>query len=159
MAKDYLAADGSRQSAQEKAEEARVRARIEDVWDIEVTPYHQWDQMDWRGVRNKRTVANFEHKGRRIPSDKYATVFMSQHKYMTLLMTYLATGVPGIFIASWSDGIIKYLNVGDVIPRKLIEAGHNELRVGETRYAVEPCFEIDIDEMTPLPEYEQRWPF
>jgi hypothetical protein len=151
--------DGSRQSREEKSEEARVRRQIEDVWGIEVIPYHQWDQMDWRGVRGSRTVANFEHKGRTIPSDKYETVFLSQHKYMTLLMSYLATGTQGLFVVSWSDGVIRYVNVADMVPRRLMECGHNDLRIAETRLAVEPCFRIRISEMELLPDTEQKWPF
>lgn len=127
--------------------EDMVRSYLSEQWACKVMEYPQFHGIDWYAVRDKRVLANIEFKGRNHASDKYPTVYLSQNKYLTLLLSYLATGTPGLFVVRWADGAVASLDVGTVTPKELVVAGAGRLRHGETRLAQEPCLEIPIDMM------------
>lgn len=127
-----------------------VRQHLADRWQCEVIEYPQFHGIDWYAVRDKKVIANIEFKGRKHVSGKYPTVYLSQNKYLTLLVSTIATNVAGLFVARWADGLVRMVDVTQLIPGNLQVAGAGRLRNGETRLAVEPMIEIPVSQMMEL---------
>lgn len=132
---------------EDAAVEEQVRQYLSQQWKCEVVEYPQFHGIDWFAAHDKKVIANIEFKGRNHPSTKYRTVYLSQNKYLTLLIASISVGVPGLFVARWSDGVVRMVDTQFLVPGQLGVAGTGQLRNGETRLQVEPMIEIPIEQM------------
>jgi hypothetical protein len=61
--------------------------------------------IDYLMMRGSTTVAWVEVKERKNPRARYPTYTVSLYKYLNLLDLAAKTGVPGLILVGWSDGV------------------------------------------------------
>lgn len=78
-------------------------------WDFQRTGYY--DNYDLMFMREGRLVGIGEIKNRNHEHNRYDSVFLSAHKWLTLVTASQGLGVPGLFIVSFTDQIrTKYVS-------------------------------------------------
>ena len=142
--------DGAWLQPEDRTAEDQTRALLAAHLGCAVHPYPQFHGIDWYAENGKQVVANVEFKNRAHEIGKYPTVYLSQNKYLTLLLAYLSTSTPGYFLVRWSGGEVRGLTIAEWAPGRLVTAGAAVKRQGEARLAQEPCFEVPVSEMWAL---------
>lgn len=132
----------------DRANEEEVRAAVEAAWNVDLKRYGgHFDAIDFYAVRAGKIAAHVEIKSRSHASGKFPTVFLNQRKWHSLLMTWLYTGLPSIFVVRFTDGI-RWIDVREVDARKIRMGGCS--RVVKAKSDVEPVIEVPVDQMNTL---------
>lgn len=135
-------------NAADAANEEQVRAAIEAAWGVELRRYGgHFDAIDWYALRAGKIAANVELKSRTHESGKHPTVFLNMRKWHSLLIAWLYTGRPSIFVVKFEDGI-RWIDVAKVDARNVRIGGCS--RIVKARSDVEPVIEVPIADMTIL---------
>lgn len=158
MTSDYysrdidLNSDGTQTFATEgdKANERRVDALIERLWNCTVHPLPALFPIDRYLEQHNRLVAYLEIKtaNRRAADTTFA--FLNHRKYLYLMSASLWTNVPGVFVHQNLDEV-RWINVADVVPGE-IEMGGTRTRV-KSATDREPIIRIPLTDMTLLHTY------
>lgn len=132
-------------NAGDKANEEHVRAVLEAAWDVTLHPYGgHFTPIDMYAVRDGKPVANVEVKCRTHASDKYATIYLNFRKWHQLIVPWVFTGLPSIFVVKFVNEI-RFIDVAKVDARNVRVGGCS--RVVKAKSDIEPVIEIPIREM------------
>lgn len=140
------------QSPEDLSVQLEISKQVEVAFECQARNYGTLDPVDWFLLRNGRTFAYAEFKGRKNPSTQYPTVFFSLAKYHSIFLKAIA-GFQGWFVVKWSDGIVKFLDIMDVDPRDN-SLGGRPLRDGATN-DMEPIIYVPIRDMSFLPRQDR----
>jgi hypothetical protein len=134
------------ETAEQREKEEALRKLIEASRPgLALHKLHGAAAVDWYGVRDSRIVAFYELKRRAHPVDKYPTVFMSWRKWITLQLTALAFGVPGVFVVQFADSL-RWIDVRKV-SGALSLAGRTDRGLEND---IEPIIEVPVESMAVL---------
>jgi phospholipase C len=105
-------------------------------WGVELHASAPLDPYDYWATRDRRTVAIFELKNRGHAHGARDCDWMDVHKWSTLTELSLAFQVPALWVVTWSDGPIGWLNVAHVDTRRHTVVGRQDRGPGERRWAI-----------------------
>jgi hypothetical protein len=127
-------------SAADAAIEQEVADTLAVAWACEIRSYGGKDHIDYYAIRDEETVAFMELKARKVPHNKYPTVFLALRKWIALALVTVGTGKPAFYIVRFTDGI-RYINVMDVDPKRLSIGGNSRNRAAND---IEVMIEVPI---------------
>ena len=111
-----------RTRSEDTTSENQIASLMETRWDCAVHRTGYLDAWDYIGVKDGRTVFIAELKTRNNPSTQYPTVYLSAHKWITLLQGALGLGVTPLFIVRFTD-VVMYKRITEIDARKSTMAG------------------------------------
>lgn len=129
-----------RSTPADKVAERVAAGELSKAWNCNLHSFGDFSPVDWYAEREGRTVANVEIKVRTHASDTYPTVYLSMRKWLALSLANVGMGVPGIFVAQFTDGLY-YIDVGEVDARRHTIAGRRDRGAAND---LEPIIEVPI---------------
>jgi len=131
---------------QDRRNEDRIQAVLEAAWNIKLHRYEaRYEMIDWYGVRDGRVVVHVELKSRSHPAGRYPTVYLNFRKWNALMMSYIYTAVPSLFVVRFADGEVRWIDIREVNPQPLEVGGCNRLVKSKTDR--EPVIQVPVAEM------------
>ena len=106
--------------------------------------------IEWCLEKDGRIACVVELKTRKIPSTRWDTVFLSNRKRHNLFYAAKGLHCAPIFMVKWSDGVIKWINVLDVLELPMSLQGRPP-RYGSVN-DIEQIVDVPIDKMRDLYE-------
>lgn len=125
-----------------------IAGKLGAAWKCRLVSFGYSADIDYYAERDGKVVAVVEIKRRNNPCSLYPTVYLSMRKWLALQMASVGFGVSGIFAVGFND-CIRYAQIRDVDPRKMIIAGRGDVRASND---IEPMIEVPIEAMKKLPE-------
>ena len=127
--------------------EAETAALLARAWGCSIKQFAPLSPLDYYAVRQERIVGYLELKTRSHSTTDYPTVFLSLRKWLGLTLAQVASGVPGLFVARFTDAI-RWVPVAEVDARAVRFAG---TRVAHARgRGVEPLIDVPLAIMREL---------
>lgn len=139
--------DGTRiyQTPEQERAEFEVAQYVAKCTKSIVSKFSKLSPIDWYAQRYDRLAGVLELKDREHPTTKYNTVYLSVRKWMALLMAQNGLGIPGIFVARFTDGPVLWIRATDVKPNKTI-------RILGAPDDKEPMIDVPLADMKPFTE-------
>lgn len=106
----------------DRQREDKVCALLESAWGVRIHRTGFFDSYDLLGIEGGKTRFIGEIKSRHVSHDTYPSVFLSAHKWLTLLSGSKGLGVKGLFIVSFIDEV-RWIDVAQVDASKCEIAG------------------------------------
>ena len=94
-----------RENAESKAAEERLIAILCEATGAKAHKLPRRYSIDYIMMRGANTAGWVEVKERKNRRDQYPTYNVSLYKYLNLLDLAAKTGVPGLLLVGWSDGV------------------------------------------------------
>ena len=121
----------------------RVRALLEQAWHCKLMTFGKLAIVDYFALQHDRICGVVEIKGARYESTKWGTALCSVRKYDALLRHQICFGVPGLFVADFTDGV-WFIRAGDIDHTKFSLKGRKD-RTSATD--IEPLIEVPVASM------------
>jgi hypothetical protein len=127
----------------DRAAEARIAAKLADVWECEFTHYPQCHYVDYYAYRDRRLLGYVELKRRNRAADYQPHVYIDVTKWADLVR--LAEGEhPALYVVVFTvDRVCKWIDARDVNTSAHIRVGRRDR--GEI--GVHPAIELPVADM------------
>jgi len=122
----------------------RVKATLEQAWGCRLCTFGKLAVVDYFVLQHERICAIVEIKTRYHASTKFDTVYCSVRKYDALLRYQQCFGVPGLFVAHFTDDL-RFIRVGDIDHTRITLSGRKDRKSATD---IEPLIEVPISAMT-----------
>jgi hypothetical protein len=122
----------------------RVRELLEKAWSCRLMTFGKLAIVDFFALQHERICGIVEIKGARKPSTRYGTALLSVRKYDALLRHQICFGVPGIFVADFTDGV-WFIRVGDIDHTRYSLKGRRDR---DSLTDIEPLIDVPVEAMT-----------
>lgn len=123
-----------------------VGRRLHEVWGATLHSFGPMDEVDGWVERKGEVWAVCEIKRRRVPADRYPTIWVALRKWTSLMMIGQGFGVPGLFIVHYDDGI-KWIEAKDCVRYKVVIGGRDDRGVPNDH---EPVIDVPVGELHDL---------
>lgn len=141
--------DGSpifRSDADARSED-EVAALVAKAWGCEVNPFGPLSPVDYYALRAGRLVGVLELKTRSHDSGRHPDIWLNCRKWLALLLASSGLGVPGIFVARFTDEV-RWISVADIDAGRVVLGGCS--RIVKARSDREPVIPVPVAEMRGL---------
>ena len=136
-------------SAADRQNEVTVAEVIESKTGYSVYPVNdEFCPFDLYGIKDGKPSCLFEVKTRKVPSTKYAEVFMSCRKVLRMLDAGSLMNWQPVFVVQFTDGVFTFALSAPNIAKMSVSVCHRKDR-GLTN-DIEPCFMLPVAQMTRL---------
>lgn len=124
--------------------EQRVKAFLENLWNIELLERGQFDPIDWEIIKDGQTWGVIELKNYNRTAFQDSTVILNVRKYIALRDWQNNSDLPAFYLVNFLDEI-RYIDIRAVNPVFPVMGGQ---RNGSRSTDWEPVYKIPVSSMT-----------